>query len=68
MFPGVFRILAGLGKIGIRVLQHRILITMPQLFLQADVPCTVMILRLYRAFRQILVEFFVCHESTSCHD
>ena len=61
----MLRVLAGLGKIGVRVLQHRILIAMPQLFLQANVSCNLMILRLDRAFRQILVNFFLRHICTS---
>jgi len=34
----MFRILPGLRKIGIGILQHRILIAMPQLFLHPNIP------------------------------
>jgi hypothetical protein len=36
----VFLILPGLGKIRVRVLQHRILIAMTKLILQSNIPGT----------------------------
>ena len=57
-------ILPGLRKIGIRILQHGILITMSKLFLQADVPWDLVILRFCGALRSVLVKS-VWHDSTS---
>jgi len=57
-------ILAGFRKIGICILQHGILIAMPELFLQADIPWHLVIFRFCGTLRGILIES-VWHDSTS---
>lgn len=64
----MLRVVARFGEIRVCVLQHRVLIAMAQLFLQADVPRHFMILRFHRALCQILVNFPLLHECTSYHE
>lgn len=64
----MLRVVAGLREIRVCVFQHRILIAMPKLFLQSDVPRNFMILGLHRALRQILVNFPLLHQCTSYHE
>jgi hypothetical protein len=64
----MLRILSRLWKIGVRILQHGILIAVPKLSLHADVPGAIMILGLNRALRQILIDFILRHDSTSSNE
>ena len=56
-------VLAGLREIRVRTLDHRILISMSELQLQANIPRNFMILGFGRALRCILVNLILCHES-----
>lgn len=56
-------VLAGLREICVRTLDHRILISMSELQLQAKIPRNFMILGFCRALRCILVNLILCHES-----
>jgi hypothetical protein len=60
----MFGILPGLGKIRVRILQHRILIAMPKLFLQSDIPRRFVVLSFGGALRSVLIDF-MCHDETS---
>ena len=51
----MFGILPGFGKIGVRILQHRVLIAMPKLFLQANIPRILVILSFRGALRCVLI-------------
>jgi hypothetical protein len=61
----MFWILPRFGKIGVRILQHRILIAMPKLFLEANIARDFMVLGFRGPFRRILIVGAVFHESTS---
>jgi len=61
----MFRILPGLGKIRIRVLQHGILIAMPELLLQSNIPCNLVIFGFRGALRRVLIVSAIWHEETS---
>jgi len=61
----MFWILPRFGKIGVRILQHRVLIAMPKLFLEANIARDFMVLGFRGPFRRILIVGAVFHESTS---
>ncbi len=61
----MFWILPGLGKIRIRVLQHGILIAMPELFLQSNIPRNLVILGFRGALRCVLIVRAIWHDETS---
>ncbi len=63
----MFRTLPRFGKIRIRILQHGILIAMPELFLQSDVPWNLVILDFGSALRCILIVRAIWHDQTSYH-
>ena len=58
-------IFAGFGKIRVGVFQHGILIPVPQLFLQANVPGCRMILSFHGTLCSILITIALCHNSIS---
>ena len=58
----MFGVLPGLGEIRIRLFQHRVLIAMPELFLQTDVSGNLVILGLSGAFGCILVDYLMGHD------
>jgi hypothetical protein len=58
-------ILPGLGKIGVRILQHRVLVSMPELFLEADIAWDLVILSLRGPLRCVLIVGAIDHDSTS---
>ena len=64
----MFWILAGLWEIRIRILEHGILIPVPELLLHSDVPWNVMILSFLSALAKVLIQRGVKHESTSFND
>jgi hypothetical protein len=64
----VFGILAGLGEIGIRILQHGILIPVSELLLQANISRNLMILCFHCALPGVLVNLDLSHESTSYNE
>jgi len=61
----MFWILSGLRKIRICILQHRVLIAMPELLLQADVAFAFMVLSFCGALRSILIVRAIWHDETS---
>src|SRR5579872_2901717 len=63
-FSAVFRILSGLREIRVRILQHGILIAVPELSLQAGIALSLVVFRLGRALLQILIRVIVSHDST----
>jgi hypothetical protein len=64
-FAAVFRILPGLGKIRVCIFQHRILVAMPKLFLQSDVPRFLVILSFGSALGGVLIVRVIWHDETS---
>lgn len=56
-------VLTGLREIRVCILDHRILVSMSELLLQANVARRLMILCFCRALRCILVTLVLCHES-----
>jgi hypothetical protein len=61
----MFRTLSRFGKIRIRILQHGVLIAMPELFLQSDVSWNLVILDFGGALRCILIVRAIWHHQTS---
>ena len=61
----MFWTLPRLWKIRIRILQHGVLIAMPELFLQSDVPWNLVILDFGGALRCILIVCAIWHYQTS---
>jgi hypothetical protein len=54
-------ILPRFGKIGVGILQHRVLIAVPKLLLQAEIAITGMLLSLGSTLRRILIARVVWH-------
>ncbi len=61
----MFGILPRFGKIGVRILQHGVLIAMPKLFLQTDITGDLVVLGFRGTLRGILIGRAVWHDSTS---
>ena len=61
-FPGVLRIFSGLRKIRVRILQHRVLIAVPELLLHPNIPGNIVVFGLNRTLRRILVEMILWHD------
>jgi hypothetical protein len=61
----VFGILARLRKIGIRILQHWVLVAVAQLVLEASVARSLMIFGFFGALTGILIGMVLVHHSTS---
>jgi len=57
----MFGILPRLGKIGVRVFQHWVLIAMPKLFLHAGISWILVILSLCGTLRGVLIARAICH-------
>ncbi len=57
----MFRILPRFGKIGVGIFENRVLIAMPNLFLQANVAGALVILGLGGAFCRILIACAIQH-------
>lgn len=51
----MFGILPRFGKIGVCILQHRVLIAMPKLFLQAHIPRILVVLSFRGTLRRVLI-------------
>ena len=61
---GMFGILAWLRKICVSGLEHRILIPMSELALQAQIAGNLMIFGFHCALHEVLIQFSLWHEST----
>jgi len=59
----MLRILSQLGEIGICIFQHRVLIAMAQLSLQAIIAGNVMVFSFGGTLRKILIRFVLSHDS-----
>ena len=62
----MLRILSGLREVRICILEHRILVSMPKLFLQSNIAGSFVIFCFGRTLRSILVRLILYHESTFC--
>ena len=60
--PAVLRIQSGLGKVGIRIFEQRVLIAVPKLSLQPDISVRAVVFRFTGAFFCILIDFIFSHD------